>query len=180
MPFLIALLLQSQVPDVREAPPPPAPPVRHTPPPIQAVRVPVPPPVPVPTPAEIPERYMLDVEVRGGGDMLWSGQVRVAANVSATVRRELTQASEQPCPESGYLGNTEQTSLNLSFQPRPISQGDHRLQVNARWARPGDNNCSSGLSARVAELTDLLTLETNVWTEIRGDAGLVLRVRRRR
>jgi hypothetical protein len=180
MPFLIALLLQSQIPQLREAPPPPVPSVRHTSPPVRTVRVPTPPPVPIPAPVETAERYLLDVEALGGGDLLWSGQLRVAANVSATVRRELTQASEQPCPESGYIGNTEQASLNLSFQPRPVSQGDHRLQVSARWARPGDNSCSSGLSARVAELTDLLTLEPDVWTEIRGDAGLVLRVRRRR
>lgn len=161
---------------VQDVPLPPRP--TAPPPPIVMVTPPAPPAPPMAR-REI-ERFLVDVEIRAGGELLWSGPLRVASGQPSTFRRDSSEPAAQSCADvygSGAQQNSLQFSITPSWQPGPDPQ---RAMVLLRWGRPGANPCvgRSG-GARSVELSDSVLLAAGQWATVTGDAGLVLRIRRR-
>jgi hypothetical protein len=174
---LIAIVLQAITPSSasqRLPVPTPAPPAPPAPAPSLHMRYP-------PQFSSAPrERYMVDVEIRGEGQVLWSGELRLATNQQTSVRRDLTQPGATACSEP-RLGSVERTGLDLVLTPRAWSEADAGVEMTLRWGRPSGNACANfdGVSARTVELRDTIRLAPGQWVTVSGDAGLTLRIRRR-
>jgi hypothetical protein len=122
------------------------------------------------------ERFTVDVEVKAGGELLWSGALRVSSANQTSFRREIVEAPIEPCTTTDYGIGAAQSSLNLTLQAQ---RGTDMLSVSTRWGRPGDSGCGPRGSTRTVELSDNIKLTPGRWSELQGDGGLVVRVRRR-
>ena len=122
------------------------------------------------------ERYTVDVEVRGGGAVLWSGPLRVGGSYGATtIRRDQSEPGDASCPSSDYASPIA-TSFTLTLSPRG-SNGS--LSVTVRWSRPGDQPCGPGPNSRTVELTQVVALDQGGNVTVNGDGGVSVRLRRR-
>jgi hypothetical protein len=170
--MLIALLAAAQV-----APAPPAPILRRPPPQPVVSTMTAPPSVYINRIGDgQPARFTVDVEVRGGDAVLWSGPLRVGGGYGQTsIRREQTEPGDTECrPGRGVAPIS--TSLNLTLNGR--GEQDQVL-VNVRWSRPGDQPCAPGPNTRTVELAGTVELPANGAATLTGDGGLIVRIRRR-
>lgn len=161
---MLALFVVAQI--VATPPAPPAPPVMY---PTFTVRSGY-------HPSGQGERYTVDVEVRGGGAVLWSGPLRVGGTYGpTTIRREQSEPGEASCPSSDHASPIA-TSFILTLSPRG-SNGS--LNVTVRWSRPGDQPCGPGPNSRTVELTQAVALNQGDNVTVNGDGGVSVRLHRR-
>ena len=161
MPMMLALLLQAipEAPRITSAPP-------------IAVSA-------VSRPYSIPrERFVVDLEISGGDEKLWTGPLRVANGQTTSIRRERSEPVATPCPEDTYGAPAEQTALSVQLSPEQRGEGASAIRITVRWTRPGPASCLSRSSGRVVELNETVLLTRGQWVSVSGDAGLVLRLRR--
>lgn len=148
-------------------------------PPARVVLPPAPPPVYVPTVIDretSAARFVVDVEIRGGNAVLWSGPLRIGSGYAQTsVRRDQTEPGDSVCAP-GQAVSPVNSSLFLTLSPRGQS-GD--ILVNVRWSRPGEQPCGAGPNARVVELSGTVALTDARAATLTGDGGLVVRLHRR-
>lgn len=168
-PLMLAVLTQ-----VGNAAPPPAPPAPPSPPLIVTVG---------PSRAAYPpgrrsERSTVDVEVRAGAELLWSGPMVVATNQGSSFTRRLAEPAPDECTPSGY-GQQVENSLTVQLTPRRQSQGDDALGVSVRWGRSLPGTCPLGTSSRSVELSETVALVPGRAVTLTGDGNLLVRLRRR-
>ena len=127
------------------------------------------------------ERFAVDVEILGAGAVLWSGPLRLASGQPASVRHDVREASSPGCDTSARgFWSSDQSSLSLSLSVLSAESVDDSVRVALRWGRPVPGACGEGSgSARAVELNQSVQLERGKWVVLNGDAGLVLRLRRR-
>jgi hypothetical protein len=135
-------------------------------------------PVSVPgMPSEAFASYMLEVEVRAGAEILWSGSLRAGPSRAASYTREISQAPEGDCSRPSYGRDSESSSLRLTLSPQ-LRDGGLRIGVGARWQRPSGGGCEQP-GSRTVELSEIVDLPSSNWHTINGDGGLTVRLRRR-
>jgi hypothetical protein len=120
---------------------------------------------------------VLDVEVRGGDHLLWSGPMRVSTQSGASLDRRQSDASPEQCgaPERGYGGgDREALSINLSMRDAPVAF----LAVRATWERPLDqSDCRGG--TRTVSFNETFPIEPGKAKTIKADGGLTVTLRPR-
>lgn len=175
--YLISALLQNGQAHAQHAPPfaPPAPPAP-----------------PAPTSMIYPggranaqwpqgvERFTVDVEVSAGTEVLWKGSLRLSSGQPASFRREVSEAPAAQCEAGAYGTRPDQSSVNLTMVPSRWSGRENSVDVKLRWGRPTPDACATpGSSVRTVELNQSVQLQPGQWVTVSGDAGLVLKIRRR-
>lgn len=159
-----AILVQAALP-VAPPPAPPAPPIVYVSPPRS-------------TAAPARDRYVVDVEVRAGGETLWSGPMTVATAQSATFTRRLSEPAPDDCGPGGY-GQQVENSLMVQLGPERPVMGDVGVGLSVRWGRSVPGACPYRASSRSVELNQVVTLAPGRMVVVSGDADLTVRLRRR-
>jgi hypothetical protein len=153
----------------RPEPMPPAPP-----PPVMIA-----PPMPVPmvaSPARLPAT-VFQVEVLGGTERLWAGDLRVGSYNNASFSSSVNEAPETCSADKANLGSYAPNfsrSVRVSLSRRGYGAAD-TFNVNASWTRPGVA-CEEGSST--VSFDRSFKLEVGGRTEMKGDGGLVVRLTR--
>lgn len=153
-------------------PPPPAPPIALETAPPSAARQ-----------ARLAERrnaITFDVEVRGGREILWSGNLRISGNMSGEYSQSKREAWTA-CPGDGDGSSryaNRQNELRVSLNRRYGEAETDAFSVSATWVRPFES-CDEGLGSRSVAIVQNLTLLPGASRELIGDGGLMLRLTRR-
>ncbi|MBW6525815.1 hypothetical protein KZ813_03080 [Sphingomonas sp. RHCKR7] len=119
------------------------------------------------------ERVRLGVIVRAANMTLWDGALWVSARNSSSFRQTVQEAQPDACPRPSAYGAQNEVSVQLVPQRAGAAAA---LSVMVRWARPGDGACGG---ARTVELRETVPMPGAAATVLRGDAGLVVELRRR-
>ncbi|HEU4961310.1 MAG TPA: hypothetical protein VFT56_12990 [Sphingomonas sp.] len=148
----------------------------------------VPPPVAITTRATLPPRTapasatapaLFDVEVSAGGERLWTGQMRTAADVAATYTRTTVDAPPERCPAGIASYETSyRTSLQISLGG--VGSGvltTFRLRVS--WERPSDGRDCANRGTQTTSRSEVFDLAPGATHVATGDGGLVVRLVRR-
>ena len=168
MDAAIAALLQASTIPVA----PPSPPMIYAPPPvIRSVVTPN-------SDQRRPQRTTIEVEVRTGSEVLWSGQLAVSASQGATFTRRLSEASTDDCQAAGYVSPME-NMLSVQLGPFRQVESDGPLSVAVRWVRPTPPACPIRGGSRTVEINDAVVLTPGRSVSLNGDGGLSVRLRRR-
>lgn len=148
--------------------------------------IPGPPPVFIPSarmmasPASRGPIVTLDVEVRGGGELLWSGQLRVTNRSGASFTRQQSSASPTICVADEYGDNSDRSSLSVNLTTVRQSPAGSGVEIRASWERPSDDpDCKTRRSTRTVGLVETILVEPGREQVVNGDGGLSIRVRRR-
>jgi hypothetical protein len=127
------------------------------------------------------KKASFDVDVRAGGQELWSGPMRLNGRTPASFSRQKSDAAVGDCaPVEGYSyrGVRSSLSVNLNMNVFEGSKTGFRLSIN--WERPGDaNGCGGQDGTRTIGLTQSFSLEPGQEASFSGDGGLTVRLRRR-
>lgn len=181
VPIIFTLVASTAAAQDRPAPMPPAPP----PPPIRTVVAPPPPvmvaPAPVPmvaAPSRMPPA-VVQIELLGGAERLWSGDLRIGGYNNASFSSTVTEAPET-CPAdksnlASYAPNSSRT-IRVAVSRRGYDAGNNGFFVSASWTRPG-LPCEEYGSSTVS-FDRPIKLEVGSKAEMKGDGGLVVRLTR--
>jgi hypothetical protein len=165
------------------APPADPPPimVTNTSPPVMAV------PAPgrglvygIPEANDVPANA-IEVQVRGGSELLWDAPLRVG-RVGASVMQHVTQAEPVKCFVKEAADRWVQTSLSMSFSRRKLSNtpsGTFSYDIRVSWSRPAAADGCAREGGRSVEVRSTIDLAPGQQAVLRGDAGLEVRVKRR-
>ncbi len=124
-----------------------------------------------------------DIEVRAGGEVLWSGPMRVSRLVAGRFERRKTEAPAASCGDGGTsrVNAAENTTLSVNVQRylgAPIDDAAFTLSVT--WVRPGEGDaCGGGRATLTSGISQQLRLAPGQSLTINGDSGLTVRLRRR-
>jgi hypothetical protein len=121
----------------------------------------------------------LDVELVAGGSPLWQGTLRLG-DYNASYNQSLNQAPEL-CPQDNTglprFSSTTQ-SLRVNVTRRVVGNTtDGQFNVGISWTRPGPP-CEGGVSTVSFDRT--VSLKPGATVELAGDAGLVVRISRKK
>ena len=97
---------------------------------------------------------------------------------NASFNREISQADSLECGQPDYYRPSSQTSLRFTLTPQVTEQGDGRTGITLRWQRPAEGGCERP-GSRVVELNEAVPIVAGQRATVSGDAGLVVRIRRR-
>lgn len=120
---------------------------------------------------------IIAVEVRGGGVVLWEGDLRVAANAQSTVRQTQSEPAGQSCRDNAGYRPPLETGLTVTLQPVHSSTDDGQFRVTVRWIRAGTDACPVAGITRTVELNATAELSPDQPIVLEGDAGLKVRLR---
>ncbi len=156
------------------------PPMAPPPPPVMVSPMPVATTLRTTTPRPA---VMIAVEVMGGAERLWAGQLRVAEYNSASFNSSVNEAPET-CPadksaQGRYApnsGRSVQLSISRRNYDRSPSGEDSNFAISAGWTRPGVA-CEAGGTSTVS-FNRTVALAPGGKAELKGDGGLVVRVSR--
>jgi hypothetical protein len=158
-------------------PPSPAPPVVFTPSPPPVVRMPQSLPPMAPT-SELP-RSTLDVRLSSDSGILYEGILRVGPRSEARVSMDRREAAAESCPSDRYENQSVHTNFNLSISPRVTERSSDAFAVSVSWTRAATTDgCAEG-GSRTAGFQQQVELAVGEEKSLRGDGGLMLRIRRR-
>jgi hypothetical protein len=123
----------------------------------------------------------LDVEVRGGGALLWSGQLRVADRSPASFTRQQSGAAQSSCTSSDdFDEHSERSSLSIYVSTARQTSTGTALDIRATWDRPSDSSgCKTRRSTRTVGIAETISLGPGGEQTVSGDGGLTIRLRRR-
>lgn len=153
------------------------------PPPASPVIMEAPPPASITRQVRLAERrsvVSMDVEVRGGREVLWSGNLRVSANMSGEYSQSKREAWSA-CPgddEGSSRYPNRQNELRVSLNRRYGDNDPDAFAISASWVRPVES-CDAGQGSRSVAIAQNLKLSPGSSRELTGDGGLVVRVTRR-
>lgn len=176
---LFASTASAQDKSVPMPPTPPPPPIRTVPMPPPPVMIAPPNPVPmIAAPSRVPPA-VLQVELLGGSERLWAGELRVGAYNNASFNSTVNEAPET-CPADksnlgSYAPNLSRT-IRVSVSRRGYDAGNSGFFVSASWTRPG-LPCEEYGSSTVS-FDRPVKLEIGSKAEMKGDGGLVVRLTR--
>lgn len=125
------------------------------------------------------ERYMVDVDVRADGAVVWTGALRVASNGLASFRRDQSEADERDCGTRSGFRSGVQTGFSLQLRPLRFDDTDSGIAVSLRWTRPGAGTCPIQSGTRTIEMNDTVGLKAGESVTLKGDGGLVIKLHRR-
>ncbi|WP_144039923.1 hypothetical protein [Novosphingobium sp. TH158] len=132
-------------------------------------RIPSPPPPPA----------LFQVELWGGGEKLWSGQMRLANYAGASFNSTLSEAPE-PCPADksalGTYAPNQSRSLRVAINRRGYAPENPEYTVSASWTRPA-GGCEAGGTSSVS-FDRPMTIAVGQKQELKGDGGLAVVVTR--
>ena len=146
--------------------------------------VPAPPPIvalPRVDPASSAPPVTFDVEVRAGGEVQWSGPMRVSGQSPASFSRNKSDAAEALCPSPVYPGASARTSLSVTLTSRRVAPDRIGYNLRVSWDRPGPvaDACLAPQSTRTVALTQNVAIEPGQSVTVNGDGGLSVTLRRR-
>jgi len=121
-----------------------------------------------------------DVEAKSSTEVLWAGEMRVSQRQGASVSRQQSNASASPCsatPQRYDAGERSSLSINLNQMRR--GQDDYVFQLRVNWERPGDGAGCQRSNSRSVGISENITIEPGHEQIVRGDGGLIIRIRRR-
>lgn len=180
VPIVFTLVASTASAQDQPAPMPPAPPpppvVRTVPRPAPPVMV-APPPM-IQAPAHIPPT-VLAVELMGGAEKLWSGELRIANYNNSSFSSTVSEAPATCPADKSNLGSyapNQSRTIRVSVSRRGYDAGNNGFFVSASWTRPGlpcEENGSSTVS-----FDRPIKLEVGSKAEMKGDGGLVVRLTR--
>jgi len=169
--MIVTTLIQAVSAILPSAPPaPPALPAPPSPPMIYAVHG---------GEGRATERYVVDVDVRADGALVWAGALRVASNAQASFRRDQTEAEESDCGIRGGYRPGVQTGFSLQLRPSRFGESDSTIAMSLRWTRPGAARCPVQSSTRTIEMNDSTGLKPGETVTLKGDGGLAVKLHRR-
>lgn len=124
--------------------------------------------------------FMLDVEIRGAGQLLWRGVLRVALGQGASMMYDLSQIPDGCTANASPRGRT---TISVEIMPGmrrspPPGQDGRGVNVRAHWTYPAGTTCIDG-AGREVRLESSVAVRADEWSEITGDEGLVVRIRPR-
>jgi len=123
----------------------------------------------------------IEVQVRGGTELLWDAPLRVG-RVGASVIQHLTQAEPVKCFAKQAADRWVQTSLSMGFSRRKLSNtpaGTFSYDIRVSWSRPASPDGCAREGGRSVEVSSAVDLARGQEAVLRGDAGLEVRLRRR-
>ncbi|MFM5907051.1 MAG: hypothetical protein ACKOPO_05630 [Novosphingobium sp.] len=164
-------------------------PVAVAPSPAPPVMIPPPPPIMI---APAPSAYrsqnnlpmaVFQVELIGGTERLWSGQLRLNSYNSASFNSTINEAMETCPADKANLGRYAPNfsrSVRVGLSRRNYGYGStensDEFAVSATWTRPGIPCQEDGTSS--VSFDRPVTMTVGARTEIKGDGGLVVRLTR--
>lgn len=126
------------------------------------------------------ETAIFDVDARSGNELLWAGEMRVSGRQGASFTRQQSNASTSSCArgQTSY-GQGERSSLSINLNRYRAGRDEGGVQMRVTWERPGEGDTCQGANARTAGITENLFLERGQERIVKGDGGLIIRLRRR-
>ena len=121
----------------------------------------------------------IEVRLSAESGLLWDGVLRVGGGQAATIMESRTEAEPASCPETRLRGRGVETSLRLSLSANGRTSGIDAYNVSVHWTRPGSAAECSDSGSRSVQLQQVVDLAAGREIVLRGDGGLVLRLRRR-
>ena len=119
-----------------------------------------------------------EVEVSGGGKMLWSGSLNATTGYGARYSSNHTEVLPVACDAEKLYRLVAENSLNLSLRlVVPAGEKDkRRVFVDASWTRPSPNPTCAGTGRRTAQLQETADLNGAAVIEIAGDGDFKIRL----
>ena len=146
-----------------------------------------PPPVIVPSariaqPAELDEVSLrvdrLQVSVFVGGERLWTGVLELNRFVGANYMESRRGATVAACPEPGRgVGSGHQLGVDVHKYGGNLSDPD-RYRISVNVGRSGPSADCQSTATRSLRIEEQATVGAGQSVELRGDGGLVVRIRR--
>ncbi|PEQ13153.1 hypothetical protein B2G71_06780 [Novosphingobium sp. PC22D] len=143
--------------------------------------VPAPAPYPIARAVKYPEPVTLEVEVRDGKTLLWSGSLMVGGPRSASFSQSKNEYLP-PCPGEEELTswaaqNGRRTSLRISISPGSRHALPDSFRVSINYDSPSDDCGQRG--SNTLGLERVVTLQPRTSDTIRAGSGLMLKLKRR-
>lgn len=157
----------------------PPPTVTPAPPPPVFVSAP-PPPAPFPS-RDLGPPIDVAVEIVGEGRSLWTGSLRVGSSGSY-FNQSLTESAPAGanCPDTARIPSLR-NNVSLNLSKRYGYAETKALNVSVTWARPTSAPSCDEFSAsqRSVSFNQSVVLPVGKPVELRGDAGLIVKLTRR-
>jgi len=117
----------------------------------------------------------VQVEAQGGKEALWSGVLRLGAPWSTASFNSSQNDLLEPCPGSSAPAMQANRQFRVTLNARG-GENLSRISVSVNWVRE-ISACAGGGTATVG-LNQTITLAPGESATIKGDAGLVIKLRR--
>ena len=124
------------------------------------------------------ERFTVDVEVRAGSELLWSGPMVVSNAQGSSFTRRLSEPGADDCGGTGYVQPAE-NALSVQIMPSRSFDAAIGLALSVRWTRSVLGACPFRNGSRNVELAQTIALAPGEATTLSGDGGVTIRLRRR-
>jgi hypothetical protein len=119
----------------------------------------------------------LEIRVSGEDGAIWEGRLRVGPT-GASISQNRSEAQPANCQvPSQFLDRSVRTGFTLNLSPGYGEAAD-LYSVNVSWTRVAANGCAHD-GTRTVQMQSTVTVPEHSSTVLRGDAGLVVELRRR-
>jgi hypothetical protein len=120
----------------------------------------------------------IDVEVRGGREQIWAGNLRIRGNGNSGNYNQSKRDAGDPCPGADERSAQRTNDLRVTISRSYSDEGQDRFSVGATWTRPQDA-CPDGAGSRSVSFQQSVVLKSGETRELTGDGGLLVRLTRR-
>jgi hypothetical protein len=123
---------------------------------------------------------LIEVRVSSEQGLLWQGDLRVGAS-GANVMQSRTESETAGCQASDRNNRSlrNHLHLNLDRSSSGARDGEAAYALRLSWSRPASSQgCAAG-GSRTVEISQAVDLPAGGQATLRGDAGLVVTLRRR-
>lgn len=169
--FLLALAADQLAATAPASPPIVA--VQDSPPPVITPRI------AIPVRAEQQPAIPIEVRISAGNRLLYSDTLRVARAAGANYSENRSEASLVVCPDTSSYDRSERSSLNVNLYWQELGNGSPSVNVSVNWLRPESATGCAPIGTRGVQLSQVVRLAPGESAEIKGDAGLIVRLTRR-
>jgi hypothetical protein len=135
---------------------------------------------PPPRPAASAVSRTNGIEVAAAGGVLWQGELRVGRDQASSFTMNKAESGwYAACPQAQRPGSAR-SGLELSLTSLGQTRVDEYVRVRVSWQRlTGETGCLSESGTRTVGLDATAAFDGGNAIELRGDAGLRVRVTRR-
>ncbi len=136
----------------------------------------------VPPPRAAGPVVTYEIDVRGAGEILFQGPMKVGPFAGASYNREFTEAADFDCPSSGP-GDYQRAARRASSFRLSLSNGYGQREngprsVNVRWTRAAPPACSKPSGTRTIELAQAVAVAPGESASFESD-GVTVTIKRR-
>jgi hypothetical protein len=130
-------------------------------------------------PSNVPP-VLVEVRVSSEQGLLWQGQLRVGAS-GANIVQSRTESEMAGCQTSDRHDRSLRNHFHLNLNRRygVARDGDAAYALRLSWSRPASSQGCAANGSRTVEISQSLDLPAGGQATLRGDAGLVVTLRRR-